>query len=685
MKQVTASKQTTDGVTYGNGSTESPMTYIYNLSGNLVEQQYSSGRVVKNVLDASGDLSIVQSKKNATSGYWHYADSFSYNAAGAVNSMQLGNGGWESTVFNSRPQTTQINLGTVQGGTDKLSLAYSYGDWNGSSIDGTKNNGNIVQQVITVPNSPGNSDSFTATQKYYYDSLNRIDDSTEDISGQTWRQDFRYDRYGNRNFVEANTTTIPRNCGSSPNFTICTSDQKKYNPSINASSNNRIDTSQGYVFDSSGNTTGDSESRTFIYDGENKQVQVKNTGNYTIGRYYHDGDGKRVKKYVPSTGEVTVFVYDASGKSIAEYSTIVADASTAKVAYLTADHLGSPRINTDVIGAVTSRHDYHPFGEEITAAQRTSGVGYAGDTVRKQFTGYERDNESSLDFAQARMYGYNHGRFTSPDPFGPWAMSEDEKAAFYLVPQQWNRYAYVLNNPVRLTDPTGLEVYDGTVSEEQQAIIRKALQNIAKNGNQEQRAVANWILKNDILISLVDRSSTVDGTAGLQSGNGEALSQRLEKGYISKEEAASYLQIKLNEGRVGDSDFAQAVLEGVINHEGRHAWVDALAIQSVSSDCGQRCYYSISNFTDEQKAFQTEATYLLNRANAGNAAAREAGLGGRGRFNLLSEENGRLQVNEGKIRQILSQTYGLDENRQGRTTIQSLQNSGVRIPTRPRR
>lgn len=264
-------------------------------------------------------------------------------------------------------------------------------------------------------------------------------------------------------------------------------------------------------------------------------------------------------------------------------------------------------------------------------------------------------------------------------------MSQDEKAAFYLVPQQWNRYAYVLNNPVHLTGPTVLEVYDSSVSEEQQAIIRKALQNIGKYGNKEQRAVANWILNNNILISVIDQSSTVDGTAGLQPGNGEALSQRLEKGYISKEEAASYPQIRLNEGIVGSSDFAQVVLEGVLNHEGRHAWVDALAIQSVSSDCGQRCYYSISNCTDKLKAFQTEATYLLTRANAGNAAAREAGLGARGRFNLLSEENGRLRVNEGRIRQILSEIYGLDESRQGRTTIQSLENSGVRIPTRARR
>ena len=61
------------------------------------------------------------------------------------------------------------------------------------------------------------------------------------------------------------------------------------------------------------------------------------------------------------SGETTVFVYDAAGKQIAEYSTIVAGAEDAKVNYLTNDHLGSPRINTDRNGAVIARHDYHPL------------------------------------------------------------------------------------------------------------------------------------------------------------------------------------------------------------------------------------------------------------------------------------------------------------------------------------
>jgi RHS repeat-associated protein len=158
-----------------------------------------------------------------------------------------------------------------------------------------------------------------------------------------------------------------------------------------------------------------------------------------------------VKKIVPATGEVTVFVYDAGAKLIAEYSTVVTPPTEAKVSYLTNDHLGSPRILTDQNGNVISRRDFHPFGEEISTAQRTAALGYQPDSVRQKFTGYERDIESDLDFAEARYYNPAHGRFTTVDPLMASASPNN--------PQTWNRYIYVGNNPLNITDPTGLSWY----------------------------------------------------------------------------------------------------------------------------------------------------------------------------------------------------------------------------------
>lgn len=62
-------------------------------------------------------------------------------------------------------------------------------------------------------------------------------------------------------------------------------------------------------------------------------------------------------------------------------------------------------------------------------------------------TGYERDNETDLDFAQARYFDSGFGRYTGPDSFGG--------SGFVSVPQSWNRYVYCLNRPFVFTDPSG--------------------------------------------------------------------------------------------------------------------------------------------------------------------------------------------------------------------------------------
>ena len=60
----------------------------------------------------------------------------------------------------------------------------------------------------------------------------------------------------------------------------------------------------------------------------------------------------------------------------------------------------------------------------------------------------ERDNETALDYFSARFYASLQGRFTSADP-----LIASGRAS---MPQSWNRYAYVLNNPLNLIDPSGL-------------------------------------------------------------------------------------------------------------------------------------------------------------------------------------------------------------------------------------
>ena len=210
------------------------------------------------------------------------------------------------------------------------------------------------------------------------------------------------------------------------------------------------------IYDKTGNVTEDAGGQRFAFDAENKQTKFfayNNSGSTPNATYYYDGDGKRVRKI--DGAKETVFVYNGAGSLIAEYETNFTPA-TANTKYLTQDHLGSSRAITSQTGAIVSRHDYRAFGEEVYSgtANRTNGQGYGkADGVRKQYTGYERDYESGLDFAQARYYNSKLGRFTSVDPLTASANVKD--------PQTFNRYSYVLNSPYKFTDPLGLIAYEG--------------------------------------------------------------------------------------------------------------------------------------------------------------------------------------------------------------------------------
>jgi RHS repeat-associated protein len=140
--------------------------------------------------------------------------------------------------------------------------------------------------------------------------------------------------------------------------------------------------------------------------------------------------------------------------------------------WLVQDHLGSTRMVVDRSGSLGGirRHDFSPFGEELSAGVgiRSASNGYGDDSVRQKFTSKERDSETGLDFFEERYYASTQGRFTTCDPLMASAKTGN--------PQSWNRFVYVLNNPLRYVDPDGLEgkqAWDQLTEEEQKIITFK--------------------------------------------------------------------------------------------------------------------------------------------------------------------------------------------------------------------
>jgi RHS repeat-associated protein len=407
LGRVISSKQLTDGQAYN-------MSYSYDLSGGMTSQKYPSGRVITQNFDNAGRLSSVVGQQPGAA-LKTYANAFGYAPHGVVERLRLGNGRWEHSSFNSRLQAQEIGVGASAADSCLLKLTYNYGT--------TNNNGNLLAQTIYVPNLNG-VNGLTVTQTYTYDQLNRLKTAQEQ-GGANWIQTYLFDRFGNRRLDAGQTT--PALISSNPTI---------------SPENNRL---QGSVYDVAGNVVQDAFGQSFAYDGESRQTSFNNGQ----ASYFYDGDGRRVKKV--SGALTTLFVYNTNGQLVAEY-TVNGQQSTQGTSYLNADILGTPRLITDGAGAVRSRHDYLPYGEEISqpVSARSTQQGYVVDDVRQKFTGKERDSETGLDYFLARHYSSAQGRFTSTDPI----IISDKQI---YNPQLWNLYNYVGNNPLAYVDLTGME------------------------------------------------------------------------------------------------------------------------------------------------------------------------------------------------------------------------------------
>jgi RHS repeat-associated protein len=105
------------------------------------------------------------------------------------------------------------------------------------------------------------------------------------------------------------------------------------------------------------------------------------------------------------------------------------------------DWLGSARLSSSVKNRTVSfDRAFAPFGEMYNNFGNTGGLNFTGDT---------QDSFTGLFDTPGREYSPIQGRWMSPDPAGPASVN-------FANPQTFNRYAYALNNPLKLVDPSGL-------------------------------------------------------------------------------------------------------------------------------------------------------------------------------------------------------------------------------------
>jgi RHS repeat-associated protein len=199
--------------------------------------------------------------------------------------------------------------------------------------------------------------------------------------------------------------------------------------------------------DPNGNLTSKTEGTdvwTYTWNALNQLTKVEKNG-AEVARLAYDPEGRRVEKLAGGVTTTYTYAFEDILREVRAGATLkyvhgpdfdeplaVDDGTT--LSYFDADGLDSVVKVTDAFGAVTLTRQYDAWGNLETGG---SDPGHA-------FTGRERDLETGLYYYRARYYDAKSGRFISEDPIG-------------LRGGDTNYYAYVHNNPVRLTDPSGLQ------------------------------------------------------------------------------------------------------------------------------------------------------------------------------------------------------------------------------------
>src|SRR5262249_498789 len=128
------------------------------------------------------------------------------------------------------------------------------------------------------------------------------------------------------------------------------------------------------------------------------------------------------------------------GRHLATYSG--GTGSGAATNFYHGDWLGTKRVMTALNGTTSLTCTGFPFGDGVNC----TGTNWTFNS----FTDLIHDPETNLEHTLFRKYSGIQGRWLTPDPAGT-------ASAHPTNPQSWNRYAYVMNNPVNATDPAGLE------------------------------------------------------------------------------------------------------------------------------------------------------------------------------------------------------------------------------------
>ena len=295
-------------------------------------------------------------------------------------------------------------------------------------------------------------------ESFGYDSLNRLDWSRTQASTTTCNassggiyKNYDYDALGNFKYKQG--------AGHYTYHSSIKNRVLKVTSGANGAGAVIYDFSNSSSYDNRGNVLSDG-SRTFTYSAYDKPTRITKGGIYTEMAYDHNRNlYSRIDKRSNGTTH-TLYVkglYERikGSNGITEHkyyvgNVVVTDRSNGNndTFYLHKDHLGSTTSITNASGAVVQHINYDAWGKQnrfSTSSSLQTLLSQQSPAESKGYTGHKELSDLGIIHMGGRIYDATLGRFLQADPHIQ-APSNS---------QSFNRYSYVLNNPMSYTDPSG--------------------------------------------------------------------------------------------------------------------------------------------------------------------------------------------------------------------------------------
>lgn len=385
-----------------------------------------------------------------------------YASNGWLENLKKGDGGpvfWEALEYDARGRLVKEKQ------QNKVETTYRY---EGPSVRPTRiesfneSGAKIVEQDYGYHQGTGQLDSrtdhiFDMVESYRYDGLARLKEAQLTYQGlPTQTYAYKYDRLGNIVLKEDAFGSEAIKYGAST---------RSGRPLAHAVSNVG---STNYLYDDNGNIE-QKGNVSIQWNAFNKPVSIQKAGDddasvlfqYKTNRMrVRKTEGDKDTTYVMGGGVASIEIdrnstgvfetryhYVLNGR-VVSIDTVYPDNSTDE-RHMHHDVMGSVVAITDDDGLLHESYSYDVWGKR-RAVESADDNDYPSSVVRsvihnRGYTGHEVLASVGLVHMNGRIYDQEIGRFLSPDPF-----IQDIKNT-----QNFNRYSYVLNDPMNYTDPSG--------------------------------------------------------------------------------------------------------------------------------------------------------------------------------------------------------------------------------------